>query len=75
LTHVDAQIEITVNAADGRLEEILDLHELKAGESRTFDLEFGAITTDAELENVKKAIGEVDTKIVETYKQFVKKPV
>src|ERR1039458_4343809 len=38
LTHVDAQIEIAIDAADRRLEEILDLNELKAGYRLRADL-------------------------------------
>lgn len=63
-------------SVEGRhVDEALGLqHILKPGESRRFDIEFGAITTAAELQAVEKAVGKVKTKFVGSYKDFVKKP-
>ncbi len=49
------------------------LHTLKAGESKTFDLEFGAVTTKAEAEALRAAAAKVKTEMVGSYKDFVKK--
>jgi len=45
---------------------------LGAGESRTFDLEFGAIRTAEDLAAVEKAAGGVQPKLVDRYTEFVK---
>lgn len=50
------------------------LHTLRPGESRTFDLEFGAIATKQELEAMRKTRGAIQTKFATSYKDFVKKP-
>jgi hypothetical protein len=50
------------------------LHTLKAGESKTVSLEFGAVTTQKELRALKAARAKVKTEIVKSYKQFVRKP-
>jgi hypothetical protein len=55
-------------------EELGLLHTIKAGESKTFDLEFGAITNERELKEFKAKQPKVKTKLVKSYKEFVKKP-
>ena len=50
------------------------LHQLKAGEHRNITLEFGAITTAEEVKALKVAREKVKTKMVSSYKEFVKKP-
>ncbi|MCP4638777.1 MAG: aldose 1-epimerase family protein [bacterium] len=47
---------------------------IKPGETITTSLEFGAITDAAEVKALKAAAGKVNTKMVDSYKQFVKKP-
>ncbi|HEO69616.1 MAG TPA: DUF4432 family protein, partial [Candidatus Hydrogenedentes bacterium] len=55
-------------------EELGLLHSLRAGESREVDIEFGPITTKAELESIRDACAKVKTELVGSYKEFVKKP-
>jgi hypothetical protein len=55
-------------------EELGLLHTLKPGDSKTFDLEFGVILTSKELETLKASRPKVKTKIVGSYKEFVKRP-
>jgi len=55
-------------------EELGLLHVLQPGESRSFDLEFGAITSREEVEALKAARASVATQMVDTYKEFVRKP-
>jgi len=50
------------------------LHSLNPGESREFDLEFGPITTRAEVDALRAARNKTKTEIVDSYKRFVKKP-
>ena len=50
------------------------LHSLRAGESREFDLEFGVITTKQEVQALREACAHVETQIVGSYEEFVKKP-
>jgi len=50
------------------------LHSLKAGESRSFTLEFGAITSPEHVKALRAARAKVKTRIVKSYKEFVKKP-
>lgn len=52
-------------------EELGLLHTLQAGESRAYRLEFGAISTEAELEAVKNAIGTPQAELVSSYREFV----
>lgn len=58
--HVDQELGLT--------------HTLKPGESREFDLEFGAISSPEEARAVEKAVGKVKPKFAGSYKDFVKKP-
>lgn len=51
------------------------LHRLAPGEQRTFNLEFGAITTEEELKKTRAACAAVKTRIVDGYTRFVKPPV
>ncbi len=46
---------------------------LRPGESRTFEIEFGAISTKEELKAVEQAVAGVRPKLVEHYTEFVKK--
>jgi hypothetical protein len=55
-------------------EELGLLHALEAGESREFHLEFGPVTTREELEAIEKTANSTVPEMVDTYKQFVKKP-
>ena len=55
-------------------EELGLLHTIKAGESKTFDLEFGAIVTEQELKAFKAKMPKVKPTLVKSYKEFVKKP-
>lgn len=55
-------------------EELGLLHTIKAGESKKFSLEFGAITTEKELKAFKAGLPKVKPKLVKSYKEFVKKP-
>jgi hypothetical protein len=55
-------------------EELGLLHTLKAGDRKTVDLEFGVLLTEKELRAFKAAQPKVKTKIVGSYKRFVKKP-
>lgn len=48
------------------------LRELQPGERREFHLEFGAITETGEVEKLRAARAKVKTKIVDSYKRFVK---
>ena len=50
------------------------LHHLRAGESRRFDLEFGAVTTRGEQAALRKAIGRTEPEFVDDYRVFVPKP-
>ena len=50
------------------------LHVLKAGQSKTFTLEFGALTTEKELKALKAQQPKGKPKFVKSYKEFVKKP-
>ena len=50
------------------------LHELKPGEKKDVRLEFGCITTKEELKALKTARDKIKTKIVGSYKEFVKRP-
>jgi hypothetical protein len=50
------------------------LHTLKAGQSQPVSLEFGAITTEKDLKALKAQRAKVKTKLVGSYKEFVKKP-
>lgn len=50
------------------------LHWLAPGETRTFDLEFGAITAKEEVNSLRAACAGVKTKIVDNYTKFVKRP-
>ncbi|HNT88260.1 MAG TPA: aldose 1-epimerase family protein, partial [Candidatus Hydrogenedentes bacterium] len=52
--------------------ELSLLHELQAGERREFHLEFGAITEAAEVKKLRAARAKTKTKIVDSYKQFVR---
>lgn len=53
-------------------EELGLLHSLKPGESRSFDLEFGAVTTEKQAAAIEKAVGKVTPRFVDSYKAFVK---
>jgi hypothetical protein len=55
-------------------EELGLLHTLEPGESKTVALEFGVIANQQELDAFKSAMPKVKTKIVQSYKEFVKKP-
>ncbi|MBI4558894.1 MAG: aldose 1-epimerase family protein [Candidatus Hydrogenedentes bacterium] len=55
-------------------EELGLLHSLKPGESRAFHLEFGPITSLKEVKALKTAHNKIRTKIVKSYKEFVKRP-
>jgi hypothetical protein len=55
-------------------EELGLLHTLEACESKTVALEFGVITNQQELDAFKSAMPKVKAKIVQSYKEFVKKP-
>ncbi|MBI2435533.1 MAG: aldose 1-epimerase family protein, partial [Candidatus Hydrogenedentes bacterium] len=55
-------------------EELGLMHVLDPGESRTFRLEFGAITTQKEVDALEKACAKVKPRIVDSYKEFVTKP-
>ena len=50
------------------------LHSLRPGQSQEVRLEFGALTDAKEVAALRKACGKVKTEIVDSYKQFVKKP-
>jgi len=50
------------------------LHALKPGESKNVTLEFGPITSTQEVKALKAARAKVKTRIVGSYKEFVKKP-
>ena len=50
------------------------LHSLKPGESKSFTLEFGAITDAKEVRALRAARRKVKTKFVGSYQEFVKKP-
>jgi len=52
-------------------EELGLLHVLQPGESRRHMLEFGAITTEAELEALEKAVGGHRAELVASYRDFV----
>lgn len=55
-------------------EELGLLHSLRAGESKSFSLEFGAVTTKEHLKALKARCARVKPKFVGSYKEFVKKP-
>ena len=55
-------------------EELGLLHTLKPGEARSCNLEFGPITDAKEAAALRAARGKVKTEIVNSYKEFVKKP-
>lgn len=50
------------------------LHALKPGESRSYDLEFGPVTTKAEAKAIRKNAGDCQTRFATHYSEFVKKP-
>jgi hypothetical protein len=50
------------------------LPTLKPGQSRTFNLEFGAISSKEELQALERPLARIKPKLVESYKQFVQKP-
>jgi Domain of unknown function (DUF4432) len=50
------------------------LHTIKPGESKHVRLEFGPVTTKAEVNALKAASRKVKTTLVNSYKDFVKKP-
>lgn len=50
------------------------LHSLRPGESKVFRLEFGPITSEAELRALKAARRKVKTRLVKSYTEFVRKP-
>jgi len=50
------------------------LDRLRPGESRRTSLEFGAITNEKEVRALRAARRKVKTKLVGSYKEFVKKP-
>jgi hypothetical protein len=55
-------------------EELGLLETLRPGETRTFDLEFGAITEPKKVAALRSTSKKAATKLVESYKEFVKKP-
>ena len=55
-------------------EELGLLHTLEAGARKAVTIEFGPITTKEEVKALKAARAKVKTRIVSSYKQFVKKP-
>jgi len=55
-------------------EELGLLHTLRAGQRKAVTLEFGAITTKEEFRALKADRAKVKTRIVKSYKEFVKKP-
>ena len=59
---------------EGRVkdEELGLLQVLKPGESKTFDIEFGAISTADEAKAIEKTIGKVKPTFVCSYREFVK---
>lgn len=61
---------------EGRqVDEELDLlHTIKAGESKVFDLEFGPVSSAEELAALRAERAKVETTMVKSYKEFVKKP-
>lgn len=61
---------------EGRhIDEELGLsHTLQPGERRSFDIEFGAITTAEEVKAVERSVGKVTPKFVDSYRAFTKKP-
>ncbi len=50
------------------------LHSLEPGEQREFHLEFGAMTTAAELKAVEKAVGKTKPVFCDHYSAFVRPP-
>ena len=50
------------------------LHGLRPGESKTFDLEIGPVTTTAEKQAIARACAKVKTELVEDYQMFTAKP-
>ncbi len=50
------------------------LHTLKPGQRKTVNLEFGPITSDSELRAIEACCRGIKTEIVDSYKEFVKKP-
>ncbi|NIA14371.1 MAG: DUF4432 family protein [Nitrospiraceae bacterium] len=55
-------------------EELGLLHSLRAGESKSFTLEFGAVTTKEQVKALKAQCAKVKPKMVGSYQEFVKKP-
>lgn len=55
-------------------EELGLLHQLRAGESKTFELEFGAVTTREERDAIAKLCSKTPAEMVDSYKRFVHKP-
>ena len=55
-------------------EELGLLHTLKAGESKRVSLEFGVILSENELKAIKARCAKIKTRLVNSYKEFVKKP-
>jgi hypothetical protein len=50
------------------------LHTLSPGESRTFDLEFGAIVDEKHLREIQAQAGKTASKMVDSYLEFVTRP-
>ncbi len=50
------------------------LHALRAGESRRFELEFGAVSTREEEKRLRSEVGKSAPKFVDDYRVFVPKP-
>jgi hypothetical protein len=50
------------------------LHTLRPGQSQSFHLEFGPVTTRKELKAIEASCPGARPKVVESYKSFVHKP-
>jgi hypothetical protein len=50
------------------------LHALRPGQSKTFSLEFGPVTSEREVRAIKALKRGVRSKLVENYLDFTKKP-
>lgn len=68
-------LEPAVSGVEGKNidRELGLLQQLAPGEKREFDLEFGAITTEAEVKRIRALAGKTKPKFVSSYKEFVKK--
>jgi hypothetical protein len=55
-------------------EELGLMNVLAAGESRHYHLEFGPVTTQEEVEAIRSLGNGITPELVDSYKQFVKKP-